>query len=227
MKSTVVVVVLVYLIQIESAYNFQLESVPEPGNLLTPQIKDSLFYKGEMYPLRLPHLTDFFIQNPDRKPSQGIMTSALWRGYVATFEFKDKELKVKDIHVHLEMGRRGSQDVWLSVFEEVVPEKVDVRFDSLSGNIFLAQDNLSWLTYISSKSSQGYFLLKLRNGYLVEERWFTRAEHEQYKDDHFLAFKETTQYHKVVKSWAPGIEREEMDSAIREKLFIQQLLDSL
>ena len=65
----------------------------------TAQESDQLIYNGKMYSLSSNPLESYFEKYPDKRPRPEVMTSSLWRGYVATFEIRDSMLYVKDISV--------------------------------------------------------------------------------------------------------------------------------
>ena len=63
----------------------------------TAQMPDKIIYKGRTYNLYSNPLEGYFERYPDRRPSEGIVSTALWRGYIATFEVKDGRLMVLDV----------------------------------------------------------------------------------------------------------------------------------
>src|SRR5215207_743338 len=61
----------------------------------TPQIPDILIYQGKEYPIQQELLGEYFKKHPERKIETDWHCSALWRGYVASFEVVDDELVLK------------------------------------------------------------------------------------------------------------------------------------
>jgi hypothetical protein len=55
----------------------------------TGQISDKIIYKGEKSSLNTNPLESFFKKNPNLKPQPDIMSTGLWRGYIATFEIQN------------------------------------------------------------------------------------------------------------------------------------------
>ena len=70
---------------------FVLLSILSKDALATEQYSDILIYKGEEYILPVYYLEKYFEKYPDKKPN-GIISTALWRGYVAVFEIKENQL---------------------------------------------------------------------------------------------------------------------------------------
>lgn len=61
----------------------------------TAQYPDKIFYNNKEYSLLTNPLEKYFERNEDKRPKGGVTSSALWRGYVATFEIIENELFVK------------------------------------------------------------------------------------------------------------------------------------
>jgi hypothetical protein len=63
----------------------------------TPQMPDIVIYEGKEYPIQIELLADYFKKYPERKPATTMVCSALWRGYIATFEFVEGTLSLKAV----------------------------------------------------------------------------------------------------------------------------------
>jgi hypothetical protein len=61
---------------------------------MTRQIRDTLLFEGEEHRLNDELLEAYFNEYPDRKPQSDVELTALWRGYVATFEVVADELLI-------------------------------------------------------------------------------------------------------------------------------------
>ena len=65
----------------------------------TAQYPDKIIFNGKEYSLHSNPLETYFEKNPDKRPKGGVISTALWRGYVATFEVRGSQLFVKDIQI--------------------------------------------------------------------------------------------------------------------------------
>lgn len=65
----------------------------------TAQFPDKINYNGKEYNLNSNPLEVYFEKNPNKRPKSEVRSSALWRGYVATFEIIDNQLFLKDIEI--------------------------------------------------------------------------------------------------------------------------------
>ena len=61
------------------------------------QIPDTLIFEDKTYSLNRYILEDYFLKNPNKKPKSEIVSTNLWRGYVATFKFLDNRLFLKSL----------------------------------------------------------------------------------------------------------------------------------
>ena len=163
----------------------------------TAQYPDKIFYDGKEYSLHTNPLESYFEKNPDKRPKGGIMSSALWRGYVATFEMRDSQLFVKDIQVqYWDTTDKNNYDTkWKTVMTEVFPEKKNVKVDWLSGLLVLPYGKLVNYVHMGYGSTyENYFLLEIDKGNFIKSKQFDYKNYEIFKDKQFLAYKKTEAY---------------------------------
>lgn len=149
----------------------------------------------ETYALQTNPLEPYFEENPEKRPEGTIISSANWRGYIATFEVEEKRLLVNDIEIEVEkeLSRRFGTK-WVSVYEEVFGEE-KIFVDWFTGLLILPQGELVKYVHLGYASEyEGYILLEIREGILIGERAFTHAEFVQFKEEQFEVFKKTETY---------------------------------
>jgi hypothetical protein len=71
----------------------------------TPQMPNSLFFEGKEYPIDNDPMWDYFEKHPEKKPDPPSRMSALWRGYLAFFELRNKDLYLKDLRLKTALRR--------------------------------------------------------------------------------------------------------------------------
>ena len=105
----------------------------------TAQYPDKIVYEGKEYELHTNPMEAYFAKHPDKKPRNGIVSSALWRGYVATFEFKTNSLVLKDIQIQVlkDTEDRKYDTSWKSVRGDVVPKGEELPVDWFTGILVL------------------------------------------------------------------------------------------
>src|SRR5688572_23317569 len=98
----------------------------------TVQKPDIIFYNGREYPLHSYPLEQYFEKYPDKRPTNKgrVMSTGLWRGYIATFEVTDGQVFLKDIQIEVwkDSATIGDYDIKLvSVMQNVFPGQIKVK----------------------------------------------------------------------------------------------------
>ena len=186
----------------------------------TAQYPDRIIYQGKKYSLHTNPMESYFHKHPGKRPKGGVMSTALWRGYVAIFDFKDTSLVLKDIKIQVrtesEDGKRGY--MWKSAKDLVVPENQDLTIDWFTGILVLPYGDLVNYVHMGYGSTYAnYILLEINGGKLTGERKLDHKQYEQFKDKQFEAFKKTTEYRELVA---------EMKKKGRSQQFIDSFLRS-
>ena len=192
----------------------------------TPQIKDNIIYKGKKYILlhNFP-MENYFKKYPDKTPPKGcyVSSTALWRGYVATYVIKENQLYLKDIGIQdgEKSNERGVYStIWKSVMNEVFPNQKLVKINWVTGLFVLPKGKGNHnVPYGAYSIYENYIVLELEKGVLKQEKEFTYEEYEEFKKQQFEAFKETEEYEKEKeKLKRKKFTDEEVDSMIQFKI---------
>jgi len=178
---------------------------------MTTQIPDRLLYNGETYYLNEELLERYFRTFPEKKPEIEISMTALWRGYVATFEIKDGELFVAEMNVMADMD--WGKD---SILDLVFPGTK--KFEWFSGLIRIDDHRGA---FDAEGQGMTFEFLEIRDGNLLQKRVMDYDQLQQFKSDQFEYFKMTEAYEKVFAMWKqnnPGISDERVDELIAENI---------
>ena len=160
------------------------------------QNPEKVIYNGQIYNMYyIFPLEIYFDKFPDKFPKKGIRSSALQRGYIATFEIKDNQLYIKDIEVDvfydkmknkemtLKEGRpKNIKDIYnrewkrVSVFNDVFPNQELVKVDWFSGRLVLSYGKV--VTRSFTPTFENYIFLEIENGNLKSEEHLTNEEYE-------------------------------------------------
>jgi len=160
----------------------------------TAQIPDNLIYKGKRYNLYSNPLETYFKKYPNKKPHTTVGSSALWRGYVATFEIKDKKLILKDIKVMKDF------DSWGSVKKEVIKKDKNFSLDYFTGILVIPYGKMINYVHMGYASTyENYILLEIRNGKLTGKKDLDVKKYKLFKEIQFSEFKKTDKYKKIYK----------------------------
>lgn len=198
----------------------------------TAQYPDKIVYEGRECSLQTNPMNAFFAKNPDKKPKSGLMSSALWRGYVATFAFETNTLVLKDIEIQVcvekEEGQFPSCE-WKSVKNDVVPEGEDLPVDWFTGVLVLPHGKLVNYVHAGYGSTYSdYIILELEQGKITGKRTYDHVQYEKFKERHFQAFKGTEAYkERVAKLKKNGVPEESIDPFLQNSVvdYASEFLD--
>ena len=192
--------------------------------LATGQYPDKIIYNDKEYSLLTNPLEKFFNENEDKFPSGGVMSSALWRGYLATFEIVENQLYVKDIQIQME---RNDGYEWKSVINEVFPEISERKLVWFSGLLTLPYGEIINYVHMGYGSTyENYSLIEIANGKSINVKSFNYKEYENFKNKQFEIYKKSTEY-KTRKNDLKGEGWKEKDIDKFLKSFVIQYTEKL
>jgi len=162
----------------------------------TAQYPDKIVYKGKEYSLHSNPMEAYFEKNPSKKPQGGVISSALWRGYVATFEIADGSLLLKDVEIQVPEKEHGY--VFKSVLEKVVPSGTRLKIDWFSGLLVLPEGKIVNYVHMGYGSTyERYTLLAVEKGAFKAERNYDHKEYEIFKEKQFNVFRKSDEYKRI------------------------------
>jgi hypothetical protein len=161
----------------------------------TAQSPDKIIYEGKEYALYSNPLEPYFTKNPEKRPRPQIMSSALWRGYVATFEIKDKQLFLKDIEIQYSDSVSAGAYKFRSVMQDVFPGQQEVKIGWITGLLVLPHgERVNYVHMGYGSTYEKYILLEIDKGDLKNAKRLKHKEYEKFKERQFQAFKKTDEY---------------------------------
>lgn len=165
----------------------------------TPQYPDKLVCEGKEFSLNTYLLAAYFAENPDKKPQSEVMSTALWRGYVATFEFKTNSLVLRDIEIQIR-DQAKDEPSWKSVKDNVVPKGKDLLVDWFTGILVLRHGKLPQGKRARNGGEfythSNFILLEIKKGKLSGKRVYSLEQYEDFIERQFKAYKKTEDYRK-------------------------------
>jgi hypothetical protein len=183
------------------------------GNIsktMTRQIRDRFIFSGEVYYLNQEILEGYFKEYPERKPKSQRRCTALWRGYIATFEIRENQLFVEKLEI---IGDSLSD---LKLVKDLFPN--NNKFEWYSGLIRI--DKCTGKRD-DEKEEPIFEYLEIYKGNLIQKRRMNSEELQIFKKSQFEYFKTTEEYSKVylsLKKKHPNLEAEKLDEYIYKDL---------
>ncbi|AWI07922.1 hypothetical protein CKA38_00405 [Ereboglobus luteus] len=184
---------------------------------------DILIYKGEEYSLHINPLDEFFYKNPDvklPKSSTLVISSALWRGYLATFEIKNDYFFIKNVQTLTGDGKGTAESRWKSVINDIFKETMSRRLDWFSGLLILPRGKVVDYVHLGYASTfENYTLLEIDKGKCVKERHFSTEGYSKFKKKQFKAFKKTDEYNRLINKFnEQGVSKKRAIANIRNRV---------
>lgn len=167
----------------------------------TAQYPDKIIYNGKEYMLHSNPLEPYFEKFPGKRPKSGVMSSALWRGYVATFEIADEKLVLKDIEIQVpKKSGESFETEWKSALSTVFPGNRKTVIDWFLGLLVIPNGEIVNYVHMGYGSTyENYILLEIAAGNFIKAKEFDYKEYEKFKEKQFEAFKKTEEYRKIVE----------------------------
>lgn len=192
--------------------------------IVTAQYPDKISYKGTEYNLNSNPLEPYFEKYPDKRPEGGMMSTALWRGYIAYFEIIDEQLFLTDIKI--EVSDEDSEDSyetkWISAFKQVFPNEEKAKIDWYTGILILPHGKMVEYVHMGYASTyKKYWLLEIENGDFNEARKYNNKEFVKFKKRQFETFEKSEEYKKL---YADLKENDESDNDEFIKSFISNFI---
>lgn len=168
----------------------------------TAQKPDKIIFEGKEYILHSNPMEQYFEQFPDKRPESEILSTGLWRGYVATFIVKEDEIYLKDIEIQIDGEELNEtyNSKWKSVIKELLTEQEELKIDWLTGILVIPDGKM--INYVHMGYASGYsnyILLEVENGIVNRFKKFPHEEYQIFKKKQFEVFKKSEEYRKLVE----------------------------
>ena len=188
----------------------------------TAQTPDKILYNGIKYDLMSNPLEVYFNKFPEKKPLANSNSTALWRGYIATFEIFESKLFLKDIVVQKLKDTLNNEIEEISVFKKIFGPVERFNCDFYSGLLVLPYGELVNYVHMGYASTYAnYILLEINESNLVNIKDYDYKEYLPFKENQYKAFKKTAEYSKVhdemIKMFDDTEEQLDKDSEKNEK----------
>jgi hypothetical protein len=168
--------------------------------MATAQFPDFLHYKGKKYAMICNPLQPFFEKYPDKKPGGGVMSTANWRGYIATFKIENQRLYLSDVTIEVRDETREHKYKDKTVLREIFPGKKDVVAKWFDGLLVIPTGKMTRYVHMGYASTyEKYLLIRVQDGEVIKERSYNQEEYQDFKKRQFEAFKKTKAYRALLK----------------------------
>lgn len=183
---------------------------------ITGQYDDKLIFDGKEYGISEYLMEPYFEKFSEKKPKLQIESTALSRGYIATYKFFEDQLYVINIEIQV---KRNDNFVFTSVYNEIFPGTKRKKIDWKTGLLLLPYGGLSTDLF---DHHNHYLILELKKGKIKEYRDYKIDELMLFKERQYNKFKCTRRYKRLVRSFqknrTPKMEKKKLDYIFQMKI---------
>jgi hypothetical protein len=187
----------------------------------TSQYTDYIFYKNKKYPLYNNPMEPYFEENPEERPKNIYPTTALHRGYIATFEIKNFKLMLKDIEIQPIDLKRPNVVEWKSIKSQFVSSGNNLQISWFSGIL-----SLPFGEKVKERTTFGYdhiyslyYLVEVANGSVNRIKSFNLSELDLLKNKMFTKFSKTTEYNELLNNYLKyRKDKHKFDNGLQERI---------
>ena len=167
----------------------------------TAQFPDRLIYNGVRYNLTVNPMELYFNNNPDKRPRPNVTSSALWRGYIATFEIIQNELWVVDIIIDVstfDYEKRRFTNDYKSVIQECLDGRDRMKLDWFNGILILPQGRIIEYVHMGYDSIyENYVLILIENGNYIREINLNNVQYIRLRNNVRESFRNSSEYQEL------------------------------
>ena len=169
-----------------------------PAVRATAQLSDLLIVDGKEFALNTNPLETQLQKKQWTPPEEALISSANWRGYLATWEIKGGKLFLKDVSIAVVNPKDEHDDMRKSITGDLYPGAAEVFADWYTGALIVPDGKMTRYVHMGYGSSfDHYQVFRVHAGKVVEHLSMTGAEFETYKERKFAACRKTDAYAKA------------------------------
>jgi hypothetical protein len=173
----------------------------------TAQIPDIIMIDGVEYDLftnplevlleRRPEIREKISKNINEK--KGIISTALWRGYIAKFVIKENKLFLEDLFIQIR-GTEKYTTEYLSIVNDIFETDTSRVCDFYTGVLLIPYGKMLEYVHMGYSSIyENYKIITILEGEVKVFKEFTYEEYVKNRDKAFEIYKATEEYQKMKK----------------------------
>lgn len=171
----------------------------------TAQEPDRIEVDGKVFYLQTNPLEVYMKSIEWEAPEQAIISSANWRGYVATWRIESGYLVLDDVEIRVEDETKDRGTKRISYLEELFPSRSSIPVKWYSGALVIAYGELVNYVHMGYGSTfEKYQIISVEEGKVIDHLFMTIDEFETYRNQKFKAFQQTELYKEQLKDLTEG-----------------------
>jgi hypothetical protein len=164
----------------------------------TFQAPDVLEIDGKTYDIHTNPLAPFLAANPGRLPEPELISTGLWRGYIATWSVEGKRLLLKDVRVLTKAytNRQADESKWYrSVLKQMFGDDAPQPATWFTGHLIVPTGELVDYVHMGYGSTySSYLILTVVQGEVRERRNLNAEAFMKFRREQYAAYRKTPEY---------------------------------
>lgn len=168
----------------------------------TGQIPDYLIIEKDTLSLHCNPLESYFKKNPIKEGIITSMSTGLWRGYIAFFEFKNNKLVVQNIYKqnYITNEKGEYKEELISIYNDIFGSVKDFECNFYDGVLICPFGKIIDYVHMGYSSTyENYRLIEIQKGSFIKDVKMNANEFMELKIKHFEKFKQTEEYKKQLE----------------------------
>lgn len=169
-----------------------------PVALATAQVPDLLIVDGKEFALNTNPLESQLEQKQWKPPEEAMVSTANWRGYVATWEVKEDKLFLKEVTILVSDPKSDEKYRRKAITSDLYPGVPEVHAAWYTGALVVPDGKIIEYVHMGYGSSfDHYQIFRVRAGQVIERLSMTATQFGDYKEKKFAEFRKTETYKKA------------------------------
>ncbi|HMI38114.1 MAG TPA: hypothetical protein VK505_10875 [Steroidobacteraceae bacterium] len=199
---------------------------PAPPARATGQAPDIIEIDGKEADLNTNPLAPYLSAHPEQRPTSDVVSSGLWRGYIAHWQIAEGALRLVKVEVLAGGGSSGGEDM-KDVTAQYFPQAPLVA-TWYSGALIIPRGELVNYVHMGYASTyEAYTVVVVKNGIVAKRDELPLAQFEAYRRLKFDEFKSTKLYAAEFKRARKQMKSSTMAEQFLFEFYAEQYLSSI
>jgi hypothetical protein len=167
----------------------------------TAQAPDILKIDGKTYFIHTNPLGPVLATNGDRLPKPAVISSGLWRGYIATWAVRERRLFLEDVRVPTEKYMDSSAPEsaqFSSALKDLFGDSAPRVATWFTGHLIVPTGRIVEYVHMGYGSTySSYLVLTVVKGEIQNQQDMNRVDFEKFRRRQYAAYKKTPEYAKA------------------------------
>lgn len=169
-----------------------------PAAQATAQAPDVLIVDGKEFALNTNPLESQLEQKQWKPPEEAMVSTANWRGYIATWEVKEDKLFLKEVTILVKDPKSDEEYRRKVITGDLYPGVPEVHAAWYTGALVVPDGKMTEYVHMGYGSSfDHYQIFRVRAGQVIGRLSMTDAQFGAYKEKKFAEFRKTETYKKA------------------------------